>query len=350
VPATPLPDPRASQPSLVPSPRQSAIPSSAIGSVMPGASVYLHSALLSAVAGYVDAAGFTLLVGLFPAHLTGEIVGDAIAFSSGQPGEHVIRFWILPVFVASVMTATLVARTLQRRGRRALTGLLALVSLALALFSASDGLAHLLHASVHIHLLLGGACAVAAMGFQNALMRESLRGSCPTTVMTGNLTHVVIDIVDHLLGKLTRPHARDRRPTSRLLPTASALLAFIACAVLGGFLTRVFGSLSVALPAALTATLTFRSWIEDHKPRLPSSPLKNFKPARLPGFETWPEALSSLASVESGAGDTTSTVELAKEPGLGESEARTAPHKTERQPMKRTISGTQLSTRSRRRD
>jgi uncharacterized membrane protein YoaK (UPF0700 family) len=317
---------------------------------MPGASIHAHSALLSAVAGYVDAAGFTLLVGLFPAHLTGEIVGDAIAFSSGHPKEHAIRFWILPVFIAAVMTATVVARTLRRSGRRALTGLLALVSLALALFSASDGLARLLHGTVHMRLLLGGACAVTAMGFQNALMRESLRGSCPTTVMTGNLTHVVIDIVDHLLSKLTRPNARDRRPTSRLLPTASALLAFIACAVLGGFLTRLFGSLSVVLPAALTATLTFRSWSADHKPRLPSSPLKILAPARLPGFETWPEALSSLPSAVSrtSALDTTSTA--AKEPGQGEPEVRTGPHNTKRPPIKRTISGTQLSARARKGD
>ena len=244
-------DARASQPSFSsfnPPTRPSVVPSHAIGSIMPGASMYLHSALLSAVAGYVDAAGFASLIGLFPAHMTGEIVGDAIALSSGHPGDHVTRLWMLPVFVGSVSIATLVARLLRRNGRRALTGLLALVTAALAAFSASDFLSGLLHESWHLHMLLGGGCAVAAMGFQNALMRESLSGSCPTTVMTGNLTHVVIDVVDHLFSKLSRPNKRDRRPHSRLLPVASALFAFIGCAVLGGFLTRFFGSLSVLLP------------------------------------------------------------------------------------------------------
>ena len=312
-----MPEPRASQPSVVPASRPSVVPSNAIGSLMPGASVYLHSALLSAVAGYVDAAGFASLIGLFPAHLTGEIVADALALSSGHAADHTTRLWILPVFVGSVVTATLVARTLRRSGRRALTGLLALVTGALALFSASDVLARMLHESWHLHVLLGGGCAVAAMGFQNALMRESLTGSCPTTVMTGNLTHVVIDLVDHLFGKFMAPHKRDRRPRSRLLPTASALFAFIGCAVLGGFLTRLFGSLSVALPTALTATLTFRAWREDRRLLALTSPLNAMKPALLPQFEVWPASLAPHASAD----------------------------EAQRPPMKRTVSGTQLRTR-----
>jgi len=274
------------------------VPINAIGSIMPGSNMYLHSALLSAVAGYVDAAGFASLIGLFPAHLTGEIVGDAIALSSGHLGDHATRLWMLPVFVGSVTTATVVARLLRRNGRRALTGLLALVTAALAAFSASDFLSGLLHESWHLHMLLGGACAVAAMGFQNALMRESLSGSCPTTVMTGNLTHVVIDVVDHLFNKLTKPHKRDRRPHSRLVPVASALFAFIGCAVLGGFMTRFFGSLSVLLPTLLTALLTFRAWQEDKRQLALALPRKSIAAAPLPTFDVFPPSLAPQHSTD----------------------------------------------------
>ncbi len=330
-------DVRASQPAFNPPTRPSMMPSNAIGSIMPGTSIYLHSALLSAVAGYVDAAGFASLIGLFPAHLTGEIVGDAIAFSSGHPGDHATRLWMLPVFVGSVTTATLVARLLRRNGRRALTGLLALVTAALAAFSASDFLAGLLHESWHLHMLLGGGCAVAAMGFQNALMRESLSGSCPTTVMTGNLTHVVIDIVDHLFSKLSRPNRRDRRPHSRLLPVSSALFAFIACAVLGGFMTRFFGSLSVLLPTALTAMLTVRAWREDQRQLALSMPKKSMSAAPLPTFDVWPQSLAPRASTHYPPPSNPSRVSPARAPSPSKPEL-------ERQRMKRSISGTQLKT------
>ena len=320
------------------------MPSHAIGSVLPGRSMHVHSALLSGVAGYVDAAGFASLIGLFPAHLTGEIVGDALALSSGHPAEHATRLWILPVFVGAVATATLVARTLRRTGRRALTGLLGLVTAGLLLFSVSDGIARVLHESWHVHVLLGGACAVAAMGFQNALMRESMTGSCPTTVMTGNLTHVVIEIVDHVFSRLARPHKRDRRPRGRLLPVASALGAFVACAVLGGFMTRFFGSLSVLLPTALTATLTYRAFREDRRQfalQNPSATANSMSPAPLPRFDVWPDSLRTpperpepgLPPKPSGA-----------VPSGPNAAAPRTPLDVERPQMKRTVSGTRLKT------
>ena len=298
----------------------------------------MHSALLSAVAGYVDAAGFACLVGLFPAHMTGEIVGGAIAFSSGHLRDHAPRLWMLPIFVCAVALATFLARTLRRRGRRALTGLLALLTVGLALFSASDSLARLLHESWHLQVFLGGACAVTAMGFQNALMRESLAASCPTTVMTGNLTHVVIEVVDHLLAKITRPHLRDRKPQARLLPAASALFAFVTSAVLGGFLTRFIGSLSVALPTALTAALAFRSWRDERAEPAPFPKLPKHDPWRGSIAPTAPAPRVNPDTPETPSGAWLSSNTSPTEP------ADQASTEARRPSVKRTMSGTQLKS------
>jgi uncharacterized membrane protein YoaK (UPF0700 family) len=238
--------------------------------MMPSSNMRVYSALLSGVAGYVDAAGFVALLGLFPAHLTGELVGEAISLATDQPAGRQ-HLWVLPVFIGSVVLATLVARISRHHGREARAGLLALVTLALSLFAGSDAVAWLLHEG-RLPLLVRGGFAVAAMGFQSALMRESLTGSCPTTVMTGNITQVVIDVIDHVVGELL-PSVRPGKPARvRLRSVASALLVFTLSAGLGAWLTRHVGSISVALPALLTALLAVQAWREDLARRMPAIP------------------------------------------------------------------------------
>jgi len=334
---------------------------------MPGPSLNAHSIVLSAVAGYVDAAGFASLIGLFPAHLTGELVGDAIAFSSGHARDHRTHLWMLPVFIGSVILASLVARLLRRRGLRPLAGLLALVTLALAAFSFSDPVAHALHAAIRTQMLVGGGLAVAAMGFQNALMREALRASCPTTVMTGNLTQVVIDLSDRAFSKILRPSPHDRRPRSRLGAVGWSLLAFVGCAFLGGFLTRTFGSTSVFLPTMVTALLGGYAWHEDQVRRAQASLIGGLGDARVPTFDApkvWPDSLvppnSAAPMITPAAYDPVSMTQMRVAKTVADPKLPTPrpqiPFPDPKTPVgirageKRSISGTRLAQRFREKD
>ena len=257
------------------------------GGSRPGLAVLLHSALLSGVAGYVDAAGFVLLFGVFPAHLTGELVSDAIAISSGQLASRVARLWVFPVFLVSVVVAALVTRASRNSGRKPVSALLALVSASLLLFSLS-GFVSSLHTR-YLPPLLTGACAVAAMGFQTVLMRESLTG-CQTTVMTGNLAQVILEIVDQVGARLGGVSALPAAPRSRLWVVASALGAFSSCAVLGAWLARRVGCVSVALPAFVTVALTLRAWRDE---RAQPAPQIHAPDASLLWFnddEFWPDS------------------------------------------------------------
>jgi len=258
------------------------------GSTMPSGDLHWHSTLLSAVAGYVDAAGFALLLGLFPAHLTGELVADAIAISSGHLAAHT-HLWSIPVFVGAVALATLVARLFRHHGRQARTGLLALVTLALLLFSMSDALLWLLHGAA-LPVIARGGFAVAAMGFQSALMRESLTGSCPTTVMTGNLTQAVIEIVDQLVGKVTGPLLSEPSAEARRSPVVRVFLVFMFSAVLGGWLTRAYGSLSVVLPTLVTAALMVQALREDFARR---AAVPAVAAPALESQELWPDVFGA---------------------------------------------------------
>jgi uncharacterized membrane protein YoaK (UPF0700 family) len=310
----------------------------------PQISVRVHSALLSGVAGYVDAAGFVSLVGLFPAHLTGELVGDVIAISSGHTGHGHGHLWAVPVFVGSVVLATVVARLFRQRGLQARAGLLALVTIALTLFSASDALAWLLHEG-QLPFFVRGGFAVAAMGFQSALMRESLTKSAPTTVMTGNLTQVVIDLVDHVIGRVAHRLRSHDRPRSRP-PVASALVIFALSAALGGCLTRALGSISVALPTALVAALMLQAWREDSAARASRGPaFISVGDYRCP--QPWPDADKPCVPdardwpIEPYSVDFASEPRIEIRPAISEAEASPS-EETERPRKARSISGTQL--------
>jgi uncharacterized membrane protein YoaK (UPF0700 family) len=139
------------------------------------------------------------------------------------------------------------------------------MTLALVLFSATGFmLPTLVNGSASIGLLIREGSAVAAMGFQNTFMRKALSSSCPTTVMTGNLTQFIIELVDLIVARLRREHdPNDRKQAdARLKRAGTALGGFSVGALLGGWLTGVFGPFSVTLPAIVTAVLTAIAWRE----------------------------------------------------------------------------------------
>ncbi len=226
----------------------------------------LRAAVLSGVAGFVDAAGILSLAAMFPAHITGELVTEAVSLSGGAP-TNPSHFWMLPSFVLAVALAATLARTERRAGRGPAPMLMALIAFGLLAFAATGVAQHV--APVLSPLgwsRIGACCAVAAMGFQNALMREALNGSAPTTFMTGNLTQLVIELVDHafafgkkpgIMGDVERSVSR-----ARLRTAAIALGSFLLSAGLGALLTRSFGAVSAALPAALVGLLSWQAFRE----------------------------------------------------------------------------------------
>lgn len=229
-----------------------------------------RTAVLSGVAGFVDAAGLVSVLALFPAHITGELVSEAAALSLGRHDSGPSRLWMLPAFVLAVALAAVIARVERRAGRAPLPTLLLLVASALGAFAFS-GFARIWapNASPVTVTRIGACCAVAAMGFQNALMRESLSGSAPTTFMTGNLTQLVIELVDHLFHWSSGPGAPadvERSVSRARLRAASiAVSSFLFCAVLGAVLTRSVGALGALVPALLVAWLSHQAYRERHE-------------------------------------------------------------------------------------
>jgi len=226
--------------------------------------------VLSAVAGYVDAAGFLALFGMFTAHVTGDLVTIGAALAEPLQLSAIARLAMIPIFMMSVAATALLARRIRHRGSAPLTPLLALMTAALALFCATGVLLEPFADkpdSWAIYLM--GGTGVVAMGVQNTLMRDALKSFSPTTIMTGNLTQFTIDLVEMVLpasergtrrGNLVRAETR-----RRLGKFGFPLGGFMLGAVLGAWLTRYWGLRSIALPTLVSGVLTAVSSRSPHK-------------------------------------------------------------------------------------
>jgi uncharacterized membrane protein YoaK (UPF0700 family) len=174
----------------------------------------------------VDCAGFLALQGLFSTHVTGNFVTLGAAVVLGSSGT-LAKLLALPVFCAAVALVRVLGYVLSGRGSRPMSLMFGL-EFALLLVAAilAIRLGPFANGDTWVALLTG-MLLVSAMGIQNALQRLHLGSAPPTTIMTGNVTQAMIDVVDVLRGG-----SEVGRVRARLQATGVNIVAFAAgCAV-----------------------------------------------------------------------------------------------------------------------
>jgi uncharacterized membrane protein YoaK (UPF0700 family) len=205
-----------------------------------------QSMTLGFLAGYVDTLGFIGLFGLFTAHVTGNfvLIGRAMA----EPAHDVlIKLLVFPVFMLFVAVARLLILHWERSGGRQLrNSLLLQMLLMLASVACSWLAAPIVEADAPLTLLTGMLCA-GAMAVQNAYGKLLLGKVAATTVMTGNVTQLVIDLVDSARGE-TEARGRFKK---LILP----VLAFGAGCISGALAYIAAGFNGLLLPCLLLLLL-----------------------------------------------------------------------------------------------
>ncbi len=209
-----------------------------------------HGVALSFLAGYVDTVGFVALFGLFTAHVTGNFV--LIGSELVRPTHGVLlKLLAFPAFVAAVALARMTVVWRERAGKPAMSTLflLQLVLLLGFMFAGygadpvTDG-----HAPLAI---LAGVLGAASMGVQNAGGRLVLAHLTPTTVMTGNVTQMVIDLVDIVRG------AADDSVRARCVKFFWPVVAFGSGAIAGAAGFGYVRFWTLLIPAAILLALYF---------------------------------------------------------------------------------------------
>jgi uncharacterized membrane protein YoaK (UPF0700 family) len=202
------------------------------------------AALLSATAGAVDVIGLQRL-GLFTAHITGNIVVIAAEIVSGGPPRR-LQILAVPVFMIAVAATWLIANALERRGMRILRPLLIVQLLLIGgvlLASAIDGAnPRRTGAGVGLEAML----AVSAMACQFATLRIAVPGAPSTAVMTGNLTGIVLSTLDVVASRQSNDAAR-----AQLRKTSGSFLGFFLGCVAGAIAVLWLDGWAWALPCAM---------------------------------------------------------------------------------------------------
>jgi uncharacterized membrane protein YoaK (UPF0700 family) len=169
----------------------------------------VRAALLSAVAGFVDALGYLTLGGVFAANMTGNLVIAAIAFGQGRWSDGGGHMAVIACFFLGVIAGRVLTR-LAPKSRFAL--------LAEGLLLASTAAAP---RDPRLFLL------ALAMGFQIVAQTRFGRVPMLTIVMTGNMERFGAGLID----RIWPPGDAQDRAAAPLLPIAAAALAYGAGAV-----------------------------------------------------------------------------------------------------------------------
>lgn len=201
---------------------------------------------LGFLAGYVDTLGFVALFGLFTAHVTGNfvLIGAGLSqISNGiSSGSLLIKFLAFPAFIAGVVIARLVIAALERHQRPALQLAMLLQMLLLVAFMLLGVMASPIGLVQTPLAIAAGMFGAIAMGVHSANARLLLTQLAPTSLMTGNVTQIVIDTVDIIRG------AADAATRTRCAKFVWPVLAFGIGAVLAAYAYMFAGFWALLLP------------------------------------------------------------------------------------------------------
>lgn len=154
--------------------------------------------MMAAIAGFVDVIGFVGVDKLFTAHITGNIVVAISNLIHHEPGV-ASKLIALPLFI---VIAALVTGFIEAYGQ-------AKKFLSMWLFFEAVFLASFMFAAILIFpqtavnslsYISSAMLAICSMAIHNTLLRTYMTRSPPCTVMTGNLTQLIVDIVSCTRG------------------------------------------------------------------------------------------------------------------------------------------------------
>jgi uncharacterized membrane protein YoaK (UPF0700 family) len=205
----------------------------------------LQGASMGFLAGYVDTLGFIALFGLFTAHVTGNFVLIAASLADPAQTPSLLKLLAFPAFILGVAAARLLVASCEQRAAPATKPVYLLQLLLLLGFMVCGMLGEPVSRKVGPLAFAAGLLGAAAMGAHSAASKLLLTNLAPTSMMTGNVTQLVIDTVDRLRG------VADAATRARCAKFFWPVLAFALGCAAAAFAFRAVGFVALAVPVAI---------------------------------------------------------------------------------------------------
>jgi uncharacterized membrane protein YoaK (UPF0700 family) len=196
------------------------------------------AAVLSAVAGYIDALGWVLLSHVYVANMSGNTIALGRGFAHHDLGEAAARIWPIASFMFGLFVSELAYELARRRGRPSGAGW------TLGLEAGAVAFAAILpwpaaHATSGVAYYVPTGLLSFAMGLQNATLIRVGASSVYTTHVTGNITRLAREAAHSLLWIEDRARRRvsgsliGQQSTRRVLLMTAMWIAYGLGALLG---------------------------------------------------------------------------------------------------------------------
>jgi len=203
--------------------------------------------ILSFVGGATDTLGFSLLYQLFTAHVTGNFV--LIGSSLSQQGESDHLLWaqlsVLPIFFITItLTSMLIPTKISARTAKHFLLIQTFFLLLFLIFGYYYG-----NDINNVTATLIAAPAVVAMALQNMYPKFLFTKLPFTTVMTGNVTKIAMDV-----GAFLKKEKPDQSNSIMSLQVFAAV-GFISGALIIALAANNLGFVSAIIPALLVGFL-----------------------------------------------------------------------------------------------
>ncbi|WP_376100858.1 YoaK family protein (plasmid) [Roseomonas sp. CCTCC AB2023176] len=218
-------------------------------------SVTARHTTLAFAAGFCDAAAFVGLLGLFVAHLPGNVVLLGVTLAGDEPHAGGARLLALPLFLTADVVTHLQLGIAARHGMGVLrVGLLGEAALILLFFVCATAASPVLHADSP-GAILAGMVGVSAMGCQNATVREALPVLPTSTAVNMNSAGLVVDAMETARGG-----GGDRAAAMRCLGVGGPVVAgFVMGAGSGATGFRIFGFACLLVPLGPALAIALRA-------------------------------------------------------------------------------------------